>query len=126
MPSLGASRVHWPVAAWIRLRVPPPPPPLMLTGGPPPPPDPPLESLAREPISTDPRKRVYATEEEVEGGILRLVWDSDDPEFLEAEFRAPYYDTRLPPDQVRAFWALVKDRTSALGPLPIDGADPTP
>jgi hypothetical protein len=99
---------------------------MMLTGGPPPPPDPPLEFLAHEPISTDPRKRVYASEEEVEGGVLRLIWDSDDPEFLEAEFRAPYYGTRLPPDQVRTFWSLVKERTRVLGPLPIDGADPTP
>lgn len=126
MPSLGATRSHWPVVAWIRLRVPPPPPALMLTPGPPPPPDPPLEALAREPISTDPRKRVYATEEEVEGGVLRLVWDSDDPEFLEAELRAPYYGTRLPPDRVRAFWVLVKERVRSLGPLPVDGADPPP
>jgi hypothetical protein len=99
---------------------------MMLTQGPPPPPDPPLDHMEREPVPTDPRKRIYALEEEAEGGLLRLVWDADDPELLEAEFRAPLYDRRLPPERVRAFWAAVKRQTLPLGPLPIDGADPRP
>ena len=126
MPSLGTPKSHWPVVAWLRLRLPSPPAPLMLTPGPPPPPDPPLDELEREPVPTDPRKRIYAHEEDAAGGLVRIVWDSDDPEFLEAEFRAP--DTRGRPDAalVRAFWNAVKERTRTLGPLPIDGADPRP
>ena len=126
VPSLGSSPTHWPVVAWIRLRLPPPPPVTMLTAGPPPPPDPPLDILANEPVTTDPRKRIFAHEEEAEGGVVRLVWDSDDPEFLEAEFRLPVYGGRLPADRVRAFWKVVKIRTERLGPLPVDGADPVP
>ncbi len=126
MPSLGTSKAHWPVVAWIRLRVPPPAAPVMLTGGPPPPPDPPLDTLSPNPVPTDPRRRIYASEEDVADGVLRLVWDSDDPEFLEAELRAPFYGGRLPPDRVREFWREVKERTRPLGPLPVDGADPAP
>ncbi|HEV2428750.1 MAG TPA: hypothetical protein VGV64_02755 [Thermoplasmata archaeon] len=126
MPSLGASRSHWPVAAWIRLRLPPPAPTVMLTGGPPPPPDPPLELLVREPVTTDPRKRIYAFEEEAEGGVVRLVWDADDPGLLEAEFRAPFYGARLPSPEVARFWKAVKERIRPLGPLPVEGADPRP
>ena len=126
MPSLGASPTNWPVVAWIRLRLPPPPPVMMLTKGPPPPPDPPLEILSHEPVPTDPRKRIFAFEEEAAGGVVRLVWDSEDPGFLEAEFRLASYAGRLPPDQVRTFWAAVKARTQALGKLAIDGADPVP
>jgi hypothetical protein len=126
MPSLGASPTHWPVVAWIRLRLPPPPPVVMLTGGPPPPPDPPLDLLENEPVATDPRKRIWAHEEEGGGGVVRLVWDADDPGFLEAELRAPSYRGRLPPEQVRAFWAAVKARTQGLGALTVDGADPAP
>jgi hypothetical protein len=98
----------------------------MLTPGPPPLPDPPLEILENEPVVTDPRKRIYTHEEESEGGVVRLVWDAEDPEFLEAEFRMPFYGGRLPPDRVRAFWSAVKEQTKGLGPLAIDGADPTP
>jgi len=126
VPSLGSSPTHWPVVAWIRLRLPPAPPVMMLTGGLPPPPDPPLDLLTTEPVVTDPRKRIYAHEEEAEGGVVRLVWDADDPEFLEAEFRLPFYGGRLPGERVRAFWQAVKARTTSLGPLAIDGADPMP
>jgi hypothetical protein len=126
MPSLGAARSQWPVVAWIRLRLPPPPAPMMLTPGPPPPPDPPIERMEREPVPTDPRKRIFAYEEETEGGLLRLVWDADDPELLEAEFRLPLFGERPTPAAVRAFWAAVKRVTSDIGPLPIDGADPRP
>jgi len=126
VPSLGSSPTHWPVVAWIRLRLPPAPPVIMLTPGPPPLPDPPLDILEHEPVVTDPRKRIFAYEEESEGGVVRLVWDAEDPAFLEAEFRMPFYGGRLPPDRVRAFWSAVKRRTQGLGTLAIDGADPTP
>lgn len=99
---------------------------MVLTPGPPPPADPPLEILQREAVPTDPRKRIFALEEEVSEGLLRLVWDADDPLFLEAELRQPRYGGRLPIEQLRGFWASVKARTASLGPLPIDGADPRP
>ena len=127
MPSLGAPRSHWPVVAWIRLTLPEPPPPLLLMGSAPPPPRPPLDILEVNPVPTDPRKRVYAFEEEQPGGwVLRLVWDADDPLVLEAEYRAPIYNRRLPRSQVPNFWSLVKERVKELGPLPIDSADPRP
>lgn len=92
-----------------------------------PPPDPPLDILQPNPVPTDPRKRVYAYEEErPEGWVLRLVWDADDPDLLEAEYRAPVYDRRLPRAQVPEFWAVVKERLQPLGPLPVDSADPRP
>ena len=97
MPSLGSSPTHWPVVAWIRLRLPPAPPVIMLTPGPPPLPDPPLDILEHEPVVTDPRKRIFAYEEESEGGVVRLVWDAEDPAFLEAEFRMPFYGGGFPP-----------------------------
>jgi len=98
----------------------------MLTAGPPPPPEPPLPALLNEPVVTDPRKRIFAHEAEAGGGVVRLVWDADDPQYLEAELRLPSYTGRLPADRVRAFWQEVKQRTSSLGPLAIDGADPSP
>jgi hypothetical protein len=126
MPSLGVSRSTWPVVAWIRLRLPPPEAPILLTPGPPPPPDPPLEALERNPVPTDPKKRVYALEEEIGEHLYRLIWDADDPELLEAECRTPRFGTRATPSEVREFWAWVKRTIGPLGPLPVDGADPRP
>jgi hypothetical protein len=94
--------------------------------GPPLPPDPPLELLEKNPVATDPRKRVYAFEEERDGNVLRLVWDADDPEILEAELRAPIYGSRLPKEEIAPFWAAVKRLIEPLGPLPVEGADPRP
>jgi hypothetical protein len=124
--SLGASRTHWPVVGWIRLRLPDRPAPVTLVPGVPPPPDPPLDLLAPNPITTDPRKRVFAYEEEHPDWVVRLVWDADDPRILEAECRAPIYGGRLPASEVPRFWAVVKGLTRPLGPLPVDGADPRP
>ncbi len=126
MGSLGVSRAHWPVVAWIRLRLPERPAPLPLVPGVGPPPDPPLEVLEPNPVPTDPRKRVYAFEEEHPAWVVRLVWDADDPELLEAECRAPLYGERLAREEVSRFWAAVKALTAPLGPLPVDGADPRP
>lgn len=126
MPSLGASRTHWPVVAWIRLRLPDLPAPVLLMPGPPPPPEPPLERLEPNPIATDPRKRVFAYEEEHDDWVVRLVWDADDPTVLEAECRAPLYDRRLARSEVPRFWAAVKALIAPLGPLPVDSADPRP
>jgi hypothetical protein len=125
MPSLGTARSHWPVAGWIRLRLPPRPAPLVLMG-PAPPAMPPLDLLEPNPVTTDPRKRVFAYEEEREGWVLRLVWDADDPDVLEAEYRAPYYGRRLPRAEVPGFWAAVREKTGVLGSLAVDGADPRP
>jgi hypothetical protein len=126
VPSLGVAKSHWPVVAWIRLKVPAPAAPVMLTPGVPPPPDPPLEILERNPVPTDPRKRVYAFEEEHPDWVVRLVWDADDPEVLEAECRAPLYDRRLPRGEVPKFWAAVKALIAPIGPLPVESADPRP
>ncbi|HTT16673.1 MAG TPA: hypothetical protein VMH49_04880 [Thermoplasmata archaeon] len=126
MPSLGTSHSRWPVVAWIRLKLPPPPAPMLLMAGPPPPPSPPLEILSPNPVPTDPRKRVFAYEEEHPEWVVRLVWDADDPELLEAECRAPIYGSRLPPAEVPRFWAAVKALVAPIGPLPVDGADPRP
>lgn len=124
--SLGVSKTRWPVAAWIRLRVPPSPAPMVLLG-PPPPPPPPLELLEPNPVPTDPRRRIFSYEEErPDGWVLRLVWDSDEPEILEAEYRAPLYGQRLARTEVPRFWAAVREKTQGLGPLPVDGADPRP
>lgn len=88
---------------------------------------PPLDILEPNPVPTDPRRRIFAFEEErPEGWVLRLVWDSEDPQILEAEYRAPIYDRRLPRSEVPAFWAAVKEKTSALGTLVVDAADPRP
>ncbi len=125
MPSLGVSRSHWPVVAWIRLAVPVPPARSALMGAAPPP-DPPLDILERNPVPTDPRKQVYAYEEERGDWVLRLVWDADDPAVLEAECRAPIYGRRLPPEEVGRFWLAVKEKIAPIGPLPIEGADPRP
>jgi hypothetical protein len=94
--------------------------------GPPLPPDPPLELLERNPVATDPKKRVYAYELELDWGIVRLIWDADDPELLEAELRAPLYGSRLPSERVREFWGAVKELIAPIGPLPVEGADPKP
>jgi hypothetical protein len=113
------------VAAWIRLQVPPPPAPLVLMGKVPPPPGPPLDLLEPEPVSTDPRKRIYAMERPWGEGVVRLKWDSDAPELLEAEYRIR--ERRLlAPEEVRSFWAEVKRLVGELGPLPVNGADPRP
>jgi hypothetical protein len=126
VPSLGVSRSHWPVVAWIRLTLPPRPPPMMLTPGPPPPPAPPLDILEPNPVTTDPRKRVFAYELEKDDWVVRLVWDADDPELLEAECRAPLYGQRLPKADVPKFWAVVKELIAPIGPLPVASADPRP
>ncbi len=126
MSSLGVSRTHWPVVGWIRLTVPLAPPPVVLMG-PPPPPPPPLDLLEPNPVPTDPARRIFAYEEErPEGWVLRLVWDSDEPGVLEAEYRAPLYDRRLPRAEVPAFWAAVKEKTREIGPLAVQAADPRP
>ncbi len=126
MPSFGVSRTRWPVVAWIRLGLPPRPAPVQLMPGPPPPPIPPLDVLAPNPVTTDPRKRVFAFEEEHENWVVRLVWDADDPAVLEAECRAPLHGQRLPKAEVPKFWAAVKAIVAPLGPLPVEAADPRP
>jgi hypothetical protein len=98
----------------------------MTLAGPPLPPDPPLEILEKNPVATDPRKRVYAFEQELETGIVRLIWDADDPELLEAELRAPVYGGRVAGERVREFWSAVKALIAPLGPLPVEAADPRP
>ena len=127
MPSLGVARSHWPVVAWIRLTLPEPPAPTLLMGMAPPPLQPPLDLLEPNPVPTDPRKRVFAFEEERPGGwVLRIVWDADEPRTLEGEYRAPLYNARLPRSEVPGFWAAVKEKVATLGPLPIESADPRP
>jgi len=98
----------------------------MLMAGPPPPANPPLDILVPNPVTTDPRKRVFAYEEDRGDWVVRLVWDADDPEVLEAERREPVYDRRLSREQVAEFWAAVKRLIAPLGPLTVDGADPRP
>jgi hypothetical protein len=117
---------HWPVRAWIKLRLPPREEPVALMAGPPPPAEPPLELLKNRPVTTDPRKRVFVHEELLENGewALRIIWDADDPGVLDAEYRAPGYESRLPRERVREFWRRVKERVRELGPLPVLGADP--
>lgn len=117
---------HWPVVAWIRLRVPPPPAPMMLTRGPPPPPLPPADWLENEGVPTDPSVTLYSFLEPHGDGAIRYVWAGASPELLLAEYRIPGYLARLPPGEVRRFWAAVKARLGELGPLPVDGADPRP
>ncbi|HTW54971.1 MAG TPA: hypothetical protein VMG36_00775 [Thermoplasmata archaeon] len=126
MPSLGVARSRWPVVAWIRLLLPPAPAALQLMPGPPPPPVPPLDLLAPNPVATDPRKRVFAFEEDHPDWVVRLVWDADDPGVLEAECRAPLYGARLPAAEVTKFWAAVKALIAPIGPLPVESADPRP
>lgn len=125
MPSLGVARTHWPVNAWIRLRLPERPPPVALLGSPPPL-DPPLDILEHNPVPTDPRRRVFAFEEERGDWVLRLIWDAEDPEILSAEYRTPSYGRRPSPAQVAEFWKAVKEKIAPLGPLPIEAADPRP
>lgn len=125
MPSLGAAHTRWPVVAWIRLKLPPRPPPMTLMG-PPAPLDPPLDILQRNPVATDPRRQVYAFEEDRGDWVLRLVWDMEDPDVLEAEYRSPMWGGRLPKERVPEFWQAVKARVKELGPLPVEAADPRP
>ncbi len=125
MPSPRSARTRWPVLAWLRLRLPPRPAPLALAG-PPPPPDPPLDLLHREPVVTDPRRQVYAFEQNRGEWVLRLVWDAEDPGVLEAEYRSPSFGGRLPREKVPAFWQAVKELVQELGPLPVEAADPRP
>lgn len=125
MPSLGQAHTRWPVVAWIRLRLPDRPPPLTLMG-PPAPLDPPLDILRRNPVATDPRRQVYSYEEDRGDWVLRLVWDMEDPDVLEAEYRAPMFGGRLEKEKVPAFWQAVKALVQELGPLPVDAADPRP
>jgi hypothetical protein len=125
MPSLGVPRTHWPVSAWIRLKLPERPPTITLLGSPPPP-DPPLDILEHNPVPTDPKRKVFAFEEDRGEWVLRLIWDADDPDVLSAEFRAPLYGRRPTREQVVEFWKAVKEKVQVLGPLPIDGADPRP
>ncbi len=120
------SRTRWPVQAWIRLRLPVRPPALSLVAGVSPPTLAPLDVLEPNPVPTDPRKRVFAFESEHDGWVLRLVWDADQPELLEAEYRAPRLSARLPPEEVRRFWEEVRRLTAPVGPLPVIGADPRP
>lgn len=113
------------VAAWIRLKLPPTGEATVLLGSLPPPPSPPLALLVPEPVSTDPRKRIYAWEGPWAEGTLRLKWDADYEDVLEAEYRVS--DRRpLRAEEVRAFWAEVKSKVAELGPLPVDDADPRP
>ena len=98
----------------------------MLTPGPPPAPEPPLDILEPNPVPTDPNRRVYAYEEDRGNWVVRLVWDTDDPELLEAECRGPFLGQRLPASEVKAFWAVVKQLIAPIGPLPVDSADPLP
>jgi hypothetical protein len=114
------------VVAWIRLKLPEGPAPISLVPGVAPPVVPPLDVLEPNPVPTDPRKRVFSFEEDHDAWVLRLVWDADEPELLEAEFRAPRYGSRPPPEEVRTFWGEVKRLTSPIGPLVVDGADPRP
>ena len=124
MPSLGAARSHWPVVAWVRMRLPPRPAPLVLTKGPPPPLDPPLEIMTRNPVATDPRKQIYAFEEDQGETVYRLVWDSEDPDVMEAELRTQDWGRRPSAEQVRTFWNWIRERVRPIGPLPVEAADP--
>ncbi len=99
---------------------------MQLTPGPPPPPSPPLDLLAPNPVATDPRKRVFAFEEEHDDYVVRLVWDADDAAVLEAECRAPLPGRRLPNAEVARFWGDVKRLVASIGPLPVESADPRP
>ncbi|HZY70406.1 MAG TPA: hypothetical protein VFF67_05445 [Thermoplasmata archaeon] len=125
MPRATPTRQQWPVVAWVKLKLPPPERPTTLLG-PPLPPDPPLDILEHAPVVTDPRRRIFAFEEELDDGVLRIVWDAENPEVLEAELRAPYFDRRLPRSKVPRFYRSVKERVGSLGPLPILAADPKP
>jgi hypothetical protein len=124
--ALWADARRWPVLAWLRLKVPEPPAPLLLTRGPPPPPSPPVDWLTPEEVATDPSVRLFTFHERTGEGIVRYVWQGSEPEQLLAEYRAPRYIARLTSAQVRAFWAVVKQRLAELGPLPVEGADPRP
>jgi hypothetical protein len=115
---------HWPVLAWIRLRLPDPPAPTMLMAGPPPPPAPPLDILRPEAVATDPTVRLYSHLERFGPGAIRLAWQASEPRALVAEYREPQLVARLPAATVRNFWSVVKERLAELGPLPVEAADP--
>ncbi|HUJ78102.1 MAG TPA: hypothetical protein VLX64_03745, partial [Thermoplasmata archaeon] len=114
------------VVAWIRVRLPPSPAPTLLMGTAPPP-LPPLDLLEPNPVSTDPRKRVFSFEEPIaDEEVFRISWDADDPDLLEIELRAPSYGRRPTPDRVRAFWERTRERLRPLGDVSVEGADPRP
>jgi hypothetical protein len=117
---------HWPVLAWIRLRIPESPPALMLIPGPPPPPEPPLDELQSAPVVTDPRRRVFTWEGRHEKGSIRIVWEADNPSYLTAEYREPTHAGRPTSETVRRFWSAVKVHVEPLGTLPVEAADPWP
>lgn len=104
----------------------PRPAPLTLIPGVAPPPDPPLEVLVPNPVPTDPRRRVFSFEEDHDAFVVRLVWDSEDPDLLEAECRAPVYRGRPPEETVSAFWRSVKALVAPIAPVRVDSADPLP
>lgn len=116
---------HWPVRAWIRLRLPPSEAPMVLMGTPPPP-EPPGDFLVPLPSGPDPRKRLFGWEEPDGDGVLRMLWDSDEPERLNVELRLPGYGERLSPERLRAFYDHARQRLSGLGRLSIESADPRP
>lgn len=99
---------------------------MMLTSGPPPPLDPPLDQLVHNPVTTDPRKRVFAHEEDHGDEVYRLVWDSDDPRILEAELRIPAFGRRPSSEEIRRFWEWIRAQVRTIGPLPVEAADPRP
>jgi hypothetical protein len=117
---------HWPVLAWIRLRIPEAPPALMLIPGPPPPPEPPLDEMLPAPISTDPRRRLFAWEGKYDQGAIRIVWEADNPSYITAEYRERVHAGRPAAETVRRFWSAVKVHVQPLGTLPVEAADPWP
>lgn len=117
---------HWPVLAWIRMRLPEAPAVIQLTPGPPPPPQPPLSVLVPEAVATDPTVRLFSYNERVAAGMMRLSWSATNPDLLNAEYREPDYQPRVAPDVVRAFWAAVKEKVKEVGPVAVEGADPYP
>jgi hypothetical protein len=83
--------------------------------------------MVRNPVATDPRKRVFALEEERgEAAVVRLVWDADDPEVLEAELRTPGFGRRPSSAEIRSFWDWIRTTVRPIGPLPVEAADPRP
>jgi hypothetical protein len=116
---------HWPVRAWLRLKLPPADAPQVLLG-PPPPPEPPGDFLEAIPPGPDPRKRLFAWEEPDGEGVIRMLWDSDEPERLNVELRLPDYTERLSSERLRAFYAHARSRLASLGQLQIESADPRP
>ena len=115
-------RYQWPVLAWIRLRL-----PEGMGSGPTASsraaPSPPLETLRREPVVTDPRKRIFVQETAHGAGILRILWDADSPGILEAEWREPQR-RKVSREELRMFWERTRELLTPVGPLPVEAADP--